>query len=90
MQAAAALEKQQKYAEAIQAYQAALRWVPKDARATAALRNVEFTQHMAEGRKGLTAKRFADAAREFEEALKLFPNNPEAAKALKQAREGRP
>jgi tetratricopeptide (TPR) repeat protein len=90
MQAAAAFEKQQKYAEAIRAYKQALVFLPKDPRATLALRNAEFTQHMVEGRKALAAKRFADAAREFEEALKLVPNNPEATKALKQAQEGRP
>ena len=44
----------------------------------------------AEGRKALAAKLFAEAARNFEEALKRMPNHPEATKLLKQAREGRP
>jgi colicin import membrane protein len=83
MQAGAAFEKQQKYDEAIRAYKEALRVVPGDVKAGAAV-------HMAEGQKALKAKRFADAAREFEETLKLIPNHPEATKALKQAKQGRP
>jgi tetratricopeptide (TPR) repeat protein len=89
MQTAAALDKQQKYAESIRAYKEALRLIPGDARATASLRNAEFAQHMAEGQKALSAKRFADATREFEEALKLSPGNQAAMNGLKQARAGR-
>jgi tetratricopeptide (TPR) repeat protein len=90
MQAAAGFEKQQKYAEAVRAYQEALRLVPGDAPAGAALRNAQFAQAMAEGRKALGLKRFPDAVREFERALQLAPGNPEALKALKQAKEGKP
>ncbi len=90
MQTAAALEKQQKYTEAIKAYQEALRAVPGDARAAAALKGAEFAQHMAEGKKAAAARRFPDAVREYEEALKLSPGNPEANSALQRARQGKP
>jgi tetratricopeptide (TPR) repeat protein len=90
MQAAASFEKQQKYPEAIKAYQEALRLVPNDAKATASLKGAQYAGHMFEGRKAANAKRFPDAIREFEEALKLSPNNPEATGALKRAREGKP
>jgi tetratricopeptide (TPR) repeat protein len=50
----------------------------------------EFTRHMTEGQKLLAAKRFAEAAREYEAALKLQPGNTEATAALKRAREGKP
>jgi tetratricopeptide (TPR) repeat protein len=86
MQAAAAFEKEQKYAEAARAYKEALRAVPGEAKATAALK---LAEHMAEGQKLLKAKRFPDAAKEFEEALKLSPKHPEATRLLTQAREGR-
>jgi cytochrome c-type biogenesis protein CcmH/NrfG len=52
--------------------------------------NTEFDKHMAEGQKAMTAKRFADAVKEFEAALKLSPNNADAAAALKRAKEGKP
>jgi tetratricopeptide (TPR) repeat protein len=90
MQAAAGFEKQQKYAEAVRAYQEALRLLPGGAAGGVALRNAQFAQAMAEGRKALTGKRFPDAVREFERALQLSPANPEATKALQQAKEGKP
>jgi tetratricopeptide (TPR) repeat protein len=89
MQAGAALDKQKKYADAVQAYRSALRWVPGDARAAAALKNAEYETYMAEGQKLLTARRFADAAKEFEEALKLFPTSADAKKELQKARSGK-
>jgi tetratricopeptide (TPR) repeat protein len=90
MQAAAGLEKQQKYADAIAAYKEALKWQPGDAKATAALKNADFQRHMAEAQKAATAKHFADAVKEYEEALKLFPGNADATAGLKRAREGKP
>jgi hypothetical protein len=45
---------------------------------------------MAEGQKLLAARRFTEAAREFDAALKLSPGSAEATAALKRAREGRP
>jgi tetratricopeptide (TPR) repeat protein len=86
MQAGAALEKQKKYAEALKAYQAALRAAPGDAKANAA---VQFTQHMDQGLKLLQAGRNAEAAREFEAALRAAPGNAEAQNSLNQARNGK-
>jgi tetratricopeptide (TPR) repeat protein len=83
MQAAAEWDKQQKYDESIAAYQEALRLAPAEVKATVGL-------HMAQGRKALKAKRFADAAREFEAVLKVMPNHADATQALRQARQGRP
>jgi cytochrome c-type biogenesis protein CcmH/NrfG len=87
MDAAAAFEKQQKYAEAAQAYREALRLAPRDARAA---RGADFAQHMADGQKALAARKFADAGRAFEAALKVLPNHPDATALLKRARDGRP
>ena len=87
MQAGAAAERQQKYAEALLAYREAQRLVPTDAKAAAAVR---FTQHMADGQRLLAARRFPDAVKEFDEALQLSPGHPDATQFLKRAREGRP
>jgi tetratricopeptide (TPR) repeat protein len=89
MQAAAAADKQKKYADAVAAYQTALHWVPGDAKAAAGLRSAEYLLHMSEGMKLLAAKRFADAAKEFEEALKLFPTSADAKKYLEKAKSGK-
>jgi tetratricopeptide (TPR) repeat protein len=89
MQAGAAFDNQQKFAEAVGAYKMALQLVPGDARAAAALKVAQFSLHMAEGQKARAARRFADAVREFDAALQLFPNHPGATAALKQARQGR-
>ena len=83
MQLGAGLAKQQKYDDAISAYQAALKLMPRDAKATAGL-------HMAGGQKALAARKFAEAAKEFEAVLRISPNDAEATKALQQARRGRP
>jgi tetratricopeptide (TPR) repeat protein len=87
MDAAAALEKQQKYADAVMAYKAALKLVPGDAKAT---KGADFAQHMADGQKALAARKFPDAVREFEAALKVMPNNADATALLKRAKDGRP
>ena len=85
-QTAAAQEKQQKYADAVASYRAALKVIPNDPRAT---KGADFAQHMADGQKALTARKFADATREFEAALKVIPNHVDATSYLKRAREGR-
>jgi hypothetical protein len=87
MDAAAGFEKQQKYADAVTAYRAALKAVPNDARATKAL---DFAEHMADGQKALSAKKFPDAVREFEAALKMTPGHADATALLKRAKEGKP
>jgi tetratricopeptide (TPR) repeat protein len=90
MGAGAALEKQGKYADAMAAYRAALKYVPGDAKATAGLKSVEYGLHLAEGQKALSAKRFPDATKEFEAALKLFPDSADAKALLKKAKDGKP
>jgi tetratricopeptide (TPR) repeat protein len=90
MAAAAAFEQQQKFAEAVQAYQRALQLMPRDAKAAEGLKRADFGRHMAEGQKALAGKRFPDAVREFEAALKVMPNQPAATKGLQQARQGKP
>jgi tetratricopeptide (TPR) repeat protein len=87
MGAAAALEKQQKYADAVPAYKAALRALPGDGAAT---KGADFAQLMADGQKALAVRKFADAARDFEAALKVRPGDAEATALLKRARDGRP
>jgi tetratricopeptide (TPR) repeat protein len=83
MQLGAALEKQEKFADALKAYQAALRAVPNDA---AAAKRTEYAQHMDAGVTALKANRKSDAVREFEAALKAAPNDPAATKWLGQAK----
>ncbi len=87
MDTAAALEKKQKYEEAVPAYKAALKAVPNDAHAT---KGLDFAQHMADGQKALAARKFPDAVREFDAALKVLPNDVDAMAFLKRAKEGRP
>jgi tetratricopeptide (TPR) repeat protein len=89
MQEAAAFEKQQRFGDAIKSYQDALVLVPKDARATEAMRKADFAQHYAEGQKLMTLRRFLDAAHEFEIALQRDPGNPFATAALKTALDSR-
>jgi hypothetical protein len=61
-----------------------------DAAAGAALRNALYQLHMANGRQAHAARRYPDAARSFEEALKLVPTSAEARSALERARQHRP
>ena len=51
---------------------------------------MEYDQAMSQGKAALSAKRFADAVRHFEAALKLKPNDPEATAALRRAKEKKP
>lgn len=87
MRAGMALEAQQKYSEAATAYRGALGFVPGDVMATARLRAVEFTGHMALAHRAFAAKQYPQAAVEAEAALKLFPDNPAAKDLLRRARE---
>lgn len=89
MQNGANAEKQQRWDDAMKAYQEALRLVPNDAKANQGLKNAEYQQHMGEGQKAQKAKRFNDAVREFEAALKAKPNDPTATDALKRAKTGK-
>jgi hypothetical protein len=64
----------------------ALRVVPGDAKAT---KGADFAQHVADGQKALTVRKFPDAVREFEAALRVMPGNADATALLKRAKEGR-
>jgi tetratricopeptide (TPR) repeat protein len=86
MQTGAALDKQQRYAEAVKAYNAALKALPNDAKATNAL---GFSQHMSDGIKLFTTRKFPDAAKEFEAALGVSPDDATAKALLKRAKDGK-
>ena len=83
------LEKQQKFKEAMDAFQEALKMNPKDKQGADGLRRAELGLRVAEGQKHLDAKRFAEAIREFEAALVLSPNNPAVQKLLQKAKQGK-
>lgn len=83
MQLGAALETQEKYADALKAYQAALKVVANDPDAT---KRATYAQHMAAGQVALKAGKKADAAREFEAALQGVPKDPAATKWLNLSR----
>ena len=87
MQNGSALEKQQKWADAVRWYKEALRLVPNDAKATTAR---DFAQHMDNGQKAAAARKFPDAVNEYEAALKVVPNQVDATAALKRAKENKP
>src|SRR5262249_46396644 len=82
MQNGAAFDKQQKFLEAMRAYEEALKYRPKDQQATQGQRNAEFNYRLVEGQKHLQARRFQEAIREFEAALRISPNNPTATNLL--------
>ncbi len=83
MQTGAALEKQENYADALKAYQAAL---AIDSADPTAIRRADFARHMDAGVTALKSAKKPDAAREFEAARKLAPNDPAAIRWLQQAR----
>jgi tetratricopeptide (TPR) repeat protein len=90
MAAGTAFEKQKMWPQALTAYGQALKYVPGDVKALAARKSSEFQVHMAEGQKLAAARNFSDAAKEYEQASKLFPDNKNARDALKRAQEGKP
>ncbi len=48
-------------------------------------RQAEFARLMSQGQEAMKKQQFADAAQAFDNALRLIPENPEAATALRQA-----
>ena len=86
MQKAAALEKEQKYADAASAFQEALKYRPKDATAFAGYNRNQFNAHLSQGQQYLNTMMFMEATREFESALRIAPNNPNALRLLQKAK----
>jgi hypothetical protein len=83
MQAGAAFEKQDRYADARRCYLAALQITAGNA---AALWRADYALHMDNGLAARKAGHKPDAAREFEAALRSAPNDPAAMRYLQQAR----
>jgi tetratricopeptide (TPR) repeat protein len=90
---------QKKYADAVKDFEQALKAKPNDQAAMTALqqaklladgsgKQAEYEKNMKEGQAALKANKFADAAKEFEQALKSKPGDPAAMLALKQAQQG--
>jgi tetratricopeptide (TPR) repeat protein len=80
MKLGAAADKLKKWDDAIKAYEAALKQIPKDAKAN-------YSLHMAQGNQYLMQKQYQKAITEFEAALVLYPNDPDATAALKKAKD---
>jgi tetratricopeptide (TPR) repeat protein len=89
MQQAQALERQQRWAEAINAYKQALQSRPGDKQATSALKNAEFQMYMTRGKNLLRTGKKKEAADAFAAALERFPGHPEATKLYNQAKSGK-
>jgi hypothetical protein len=90
MQAGAALEKQGKYAEAITAYLSAQKAMPQDAKAAAAIRNAQFFSFVATGKTHHAARRYPDAVKAYQEALKIQPGNTAVKALLDRAKANKP
>ncbi len=90
MQTAEKLEREKKSTEAIQTYHQALKLIPDDGPALAALRRTELPQLLAAGKAALAVRRFPDATKAFEAALQLNAENAEAKTGLQKARKGTP
>ena len=63
---------------------------PGDAKATTGLHSAQFAAHMAQGQALGGAKKFADAAKEYDAALAIFPDDATAKAALKRAKANMP
>src|SRR5205823_8508234 len=71
MAAGAAFDKQKKWEDASKAYEAASKQIPKDTAATKAFNKASYNYHMTEGDRHYAARRYVEAAREYEAALQL-------------------
>jgi hypothetical protein len=89
MQLGLSLDKQKKWDDAMKAYDAALKQIPKDGKAQESFNKATYNRHMADGNRYLTARRFPDAVREFDAALKLYPKDTDAAAGLKKAKDAK-
>jgi len=82
-----------KYDEADKAYKTALAIKPNDKDALAGLnaiaadkkKKVDFDQQMTLAREATTAKKHTEAVKHYQQALNLFPNDPDAKKGLDAA-----
>jgi tetratricopeptide (TPR) repeat protein len=90
MAAGQAAEKAKQWDEAAKAYREALKFIPNDPKAAAALKTADFNVHLEEGKKLHAGKRYPEAVKEFEEALKLFPNDMDARAWLQKAKNRMP
>src|SRR5262249_40091574 len=86
-----------RYDEAEQLYRQALAFFPEDKAANAGLNEVtrltkqakqEFDTYMNRGSVAFRDGRFTEAANAFQDALRLFPNNDQARKGLRDAQDG--
>lgn len=81
---------QQRCAEAVLAYQEALRLAPADVETAQRLQQAQnslaYQQQMLAGNRALARRQFADADRFFQQALRWMPNDPPALQALRQTR----
>jgi tetratricopeptide (TPR) repeat protein len=92
-----------KWDDAIAAFNAALKAVPKDPEATkglqaaidgkkqpdpAVVQRANFDKLVAQGRVALKDRKYDDAIKAFTEALKIFPTDKDALALLKQAQDG--
>jgi tetratricopeptide (TPR) repeat protein len=89
MQAASTAESKRQWAEAMQAYQQALKFMPGDAKATAGQKNASYQKNMDDGRQALNGKQYQNAAKFFDAALRDKPNDPTASDLLKKAKSGK-
>jgi cytochrome c-type biogenesis protein CcmH/NrfG len=90
MQQGATLEKQRKYADAVKAFENALKQVVSDVKKNPMANTELFKAWMGIGRCQHAAKRYTDAVKAYEEALKRVPNQPDAKAALMRAKAGKP
>jgi tetratricopeptide (TPR) repeat protein len=98
MDAGALAMRTRRYADAVTAYTEALRLVPNDTAAAKGLREAQerldrevkrekdLDAHLRAGNDALKARRFADAIKEFNEALRLDRDNGQALTGLSKAR----
>jgi tetratricopeptide (TPR) repeat protein len=80
-------DRQKRYADAVASYREALKIIPNEPKASAALKTADFNQHMETGKKQLAASKFPEAQMEFEAALQDFPTNAEAKALLQKAKD---
>ena len=86
MDAAAAQERTGKYDAALAGYRAALQTVAND---EAAKKKIDFCQAMSDGMRAVQQRKFPDAVKAFEAAVKLFPDDAAAKQSLQRTKAGK-